>query len=343
MASENNINNSVWDYDSLKKVYKTLKNKERTDIEEKEFLLLERILNGASIDGISFVDNISFKDAYAHETYTVLIDYYKYLYVIFKFHDINDEDRELIPYEKLNTNPDILKQTAGDFFKSLNEEWFKLFLNISSPENSSVSYSSLRSFSTYFPSSNYWLANIYKHDTIQDYVDTIHEYAHGIADQLSSETKTYTSNNIFIELFPITCQMIWLYECDESGLQHELTKYISNYFKIMTDYAEEIRFKYNICSTFYSVKSSKVLAKLIKKEWNIIITPKELEGYYEYPVQELFSYVYPFLVSLELLEIYKKDKNEFINIMNDLIVSKKDPLEILSAYNIEPAKSLNKK
>jgi hypothetical protein len=243
-------------------------------------------------------------------------------------------------YEQLPMTEDDLLDTAHDFFKSLDPEWYQLFMNLYRQRKTTVSFTDCRSFSSYFPSNGLWLANITRKHTIQDYVNTIHEFAHGIADQLTDTIKTYNADNIFIELFPIVIQMVWLYEFNDLGLQHEISKYMNNYLKIMIAYAEEIRMKYNIASTFVNVKNSRNLSRLIKKEWGITISKEELEEIYSNPVEELFSYVFPFLIAIELMEIYTKDKEEFITIMNDIIKTDLKPLELLDKYNLTPNKSL---
>ena len=98
--------------------------------------------------------------------------------------------------------------------------------------------------------------------------------------------------------------------------------------------------KYNIASTFVNVKNSRNLSRLIKKEWGITISKEELEEIYSNPVEELFSYVFPFLIAIELMEIYTKDKEEFITIMNEIIKTDLKPLELLDKYNLTPNKSL---
>ena len=343
MATEND-SKCVWNYNSIKKLYDELKDKKRTDDEEKEFLFVEAFMsNNASIEGFSFDEGLDFETAYKSEARTILFDYHSYLEDIFAFYDMGDDSLEFKPYDRLEFTTDDLLNEADNFFKNLNDDWYKLFLNLIKCKDTTICFAAQRSFSCFFPSSDFWIANIKIDDTIQSYVDTIHEFAHGIADQMVRELRSYNSDNILIELFPMVCQMIWLYDCDNLDLQHEITKYISNYFKIMQDYAEEIRMKYNIAISFVGVKTPRNLSRLIKKNWDIKISREEIEAIYASPVEELFNYVYPFIISLELFEIYKNNKEDFFKIMNEIVITEKKPREVLNAYNLEPNKSLKLK
>lgn len=337
------IFNYNWNYNTLKRIYFQLKFKERTEDEQREYLFLETILaNGHVIEGISFVDDSSFQDKFKYETKTLMVDYYDYLAPIFEFYDNTDDEIETMTYEYIDVSEEELIEAANKFFKSLDENWYQLFLNLYNNRNGTVSFTNARSFSTYFPSNNMWLANITRNNTIQDYVNTIHEFAHGIADQMVPQIKTYSSDNIFIELFPIVLQMIWLYECDEHGLQLEINKYMNNYLKIMSSYAEEIRMKYNIASSFVDVNTPRNLCRLIRRTWGINISKEEVSQTYNNPVEELFNYVFPFLCAIELVDLYRKDKDKFIHTMNRILVSDLKPLEILEKFDIEPNKNLKK-
>lgn len=340
MAAENNFKYE-WNYNTLKRVYFQLKFKQRTEEEQKEYLLLEALLSdGSVLEGMTFVDGVDFSTAFKLETKTLLEDYYDYLSSIFEFYDNSDDTLTKVVYEKLDVTDEELLQTAHDFFKNLDPEWYQLFLNLYKQRKGTVRFSELRSFSSYFPSNGLWLANITRNNTIQDYVNTIHEFAHGIADQMVSDLRTYSPDNILLELFPIVCQMIFLYTYDENKLQNEITKYINNYLKIMIDYSEEIKMKFNIASTFVNVSNARNLSRLIKRKWNICIGKDELTEIYSNPVEELFAYVFPFLVAIELLEIYSEDKDKFKEIMNKMITSKLKPLDLLNELHIEPNKSL---
>ena len=66
MATEND-SKCVWNYNSIKKLYDELKDKKRTDDEEKEFLFVEALMsNNASIEGFSFDEGLDYEKIHTH-------------------------------------------------------------------------------------------------------------------------------------------------------------------------------------------------------------------------------------------------------------------------------------
>lgn len=343
MATENITNK--WDMEVIKKAYNNLFFKEdRTEDEENELQFLGCILDySASLEGISYVDDLPFSDAFDEEARTLIHSYSAYLNYIFDFYENADHDIKKEKFEGFCFTSEDIFSSVHDFYYKLDDNWFKYFNKIYKERHSNVSFDKPRSFSHYFPKSDIWIANICSTHSICDFVDGVHEYGHGIADQINGKIKVYSPQNILIEVFPIVCQLIYLYKNELKGMQYEVSKYINNYHATMLNDAEEIKVKYNIASTFFHVKNPRNLSRLIKKDWKIELKKEEIISIYSTPVEESISYVFPFLVAVELLEIYTQDPDLFKYVMNKIISSDSEPLSLLEELKIEPNKHLLQK
>lgn len=337
--------NYKWDLELLKKAYNNLFFKsDRTTEEENELRFLGSILdNSASLEGMSYVDDILFKDAFLEEYKTLMDSYGSYMNYIFDFYNNADTNIEKEKFEGFCFNEEEIFTSIHDFYYKLDKNWFYYFNKIYINREHNISFDKPRSFSHYFPISNIWIANIGRTSTICDFVDGVHEYAHGVADQISNKIKVYSPDNILIEVFPIVCQLIYLYKNDLKGMQNEVSKYISNYHASMIDFAEEIQVKYNIASTFFHVKNPRNLSRLIKKKWNLTLKKEDIENLYSAPIEENISYVFPFLIAVELLEIYTIDPDLFKYTMNEIMSNDEKPLDLLEKLDIEPNKHLLQK
>ena len=336
MTSRNN-SKYTWNLEKLCKIYTDLENKIRTPEEEKELTLLGTLIGvERENSGLIFNDNTSFSTAFHEEFVSLFNEYYQYLPYIFEYYDLADLDIEKQVFTFLPYTEDEILGSVHDFYLGLDKDWFKYFNKIYKDRKDNISFETIRSFSAYFPSSDFWLANVARSNTIEDFVDCTHEYAHGIADQIAPGIKTYSAENILIELFPIVCQLLFLHKNNISGLQMEITKYINNYFKVMNDFAEEVRVKYNIAESFCSIKNARCLSRLMKKTWGINMRKEELEALYESPIELNINYIFPFIIALELIDQFNNDEDLFKYNMNQILRSTDEPLVTLKKLNINP-------
>lgn len=326
-----------WNYEKLKVIYEELKNKNRSSTEDREFQFLKTFIDiNESIDDIRFNDNTNFAESFRGEFKTLFLDYYQFLPYIFDYYASRDDEISLQTLSALPFTDEEVFQSAHDFYQGLDKEWFKYFNQIYKQRRDFFKFSDVRSFSMYLPSQKIWLANVTREGTIGDFVDTVHEYAHGIADQISTGIRVYSPSNILIELFPIVCQMIFLNQNNIGALQVEISKYLNNYFKVMHNFAEEVMVKYNIAETFCAVKSARCLSRLVKRTWGFQLGKEDAQMLYSTPVEDNISYVFPFIVALELLDIYSKDPEKFKYLMNLILRTNDEPLDTLKKLKLTP-------
>lgn len=337
MITTNDKNNFKIDKKLLKEASDRLIHKNRNVLEEKELLYLSLFINDLEIPSSIMSTSDNFRTIYKND-FSILYDqYYDYLNDIFEFYKLfSEEEINMENYEHIVNNYEEVFTSVHDFYYSLDKDWFSYFNELYKKRHSTIELSNNRSFSVLFPCSKLWVANIEAKGTIEDYVNTVHEYAHGIDDVIANRVRTYSPQNIFIELFPTVCQMIYLENNRDIRNQIEVNKYLTNFRAQQISTAEEIKVKYNLISTFPNVTNARNLSRLIKRNLGEVISKEYLYLMFKNSIVESICYVYPFIIALELLDLYKTDRDLFKYKMNYIFTSKEHPLEMVKKLNITP-------
>lgn len=328
------------DIDRLKDAREVLRQKKRTPEQDRELLFLNNFIDNEDLVNSIILAKTDFQKSYRVDYQLLFNEYFDYLKYVFEFYEKSGDDLEFKPYEVIVDSYEEVFTAVHDFFKDLDSEWFKLFNNIYKDRFSSVVFSDSRSYSLLFPESNIWIANINSTGTIEDYVNTTHEFAHGIADQICGRVKSYSPNNVLLEMFPIMCQLLFLYTNKKFRNQIEVNNCMTNYLKIMLDYAEEVKFKYNIAHHFNNVSNARNLSRLIKKTWGVNMTKQDVLSSYNHTVAENICYVFPYLVAMDLINLYSQDKDLFKYKVNKILSSNDHPLELINKLSIVPNRML---
>lgn len=337
MFTTNDKNNFKIDKDLLIKAYSNLVNKKRSVLEEKELLYLSLFIKDMNIPASIMANSDSFRTIYKNEFSKLYDQYFDYLSTIFEFYELfGEEEIEAKSYENIIHSYEEIFTSVHDFYYSLDKDWFTYFNELYKKRHSTIEFSSDRSYSILFPCSKLWIANIEIKGTIEDYVNTVHEYAHGIDDAIANRVRTYSPQNIFLELFPTICQMIYLENNSDIRNQIEVNKYLTNFRAEQIFAAEEIKVKFNLVSSFPNVTNARNLSRLIKKNLGEVISKEYLSLMFNNSVAESICYVYPYIIALELVNLYKKDCDLFKYKMNYIFTSKEYPLEIVKKLNIVP-------
>lgn len=337
MITTNDKNNFSIDKDLLVRASNNLAKKKRTVAEEKELLYLTFFLNNMNIPASVLPTSDNFRSVYKNDFIVLYDQYFDYLKDIFDFYQLfGDEEIKLKNYEGIVNSYEEVFASVHDFYYSLDKDWFAYFNKLYKERHSTVELSSDRSFSVLFPCSSLWVANIEAKGTIEDYVNVVHEYAHGIDDQITNRVRTYSPQNIFIELFPTICQMIYLENNSDIRNQIEVNKYLTNMQANHISEAEEIKVRFNLVSLFPKVSNARNLSRLIKRNLGEVISKEYLSLMFRNSVAENICYVYPFIIAREFIDLYKKDQDLFKYKMNYVLTSKEHPLEIVRKLNITP-------
>ena len=320
----------------------TLKKKSHSTQEEKELLYLSLFINDMEIPSTIPSSNENFRITYKNDFNILYDQYFDYINAIFDFYLLyGDEEINVENYESIVTSYESVFQSVHDFYYSLDKDWFAIFNKLYKDRHSTVELSSNRSLSILFPCSKLWIANIEAKGTIEDYVNTVHEYAHGIDDAIANRVRSYSPQNIFIELFPTVCQMIYLENNSDIRNQIEINKYLNNFQAQQIASSEEIKVRFNLVSAFPNVTNARNLSRLIKKYWEKTIPKEYLSLMYSNSLVESICYAYPFIIALELVSLYKQDIDLFKYKMNYILTSKEYPLDVIKKLNIIP-NSINK-
>lgn len=325
------------DKDLLEEASNKLLNKKRTVSEEKELLYLSLFIDDVEIPSSITPSNDNFKMNYKNDFITLYDQYFDYLNAIFEFYQLfGDEIKNYENYENIVSSYEDVFSSVHDFYYLLDKDWFSIFNKLYKERHTTVELSNNRSFSVLFPSSQIWIANIEAKGTIEDYVNTVHEYAHGIDDKLVNRVRTYSPQNIFLELFPTICQMIYLENNTDIRNRVEVNKYLMNFRTQQISTAEEIKVKFNLISAFPNVTNARNLSRLIKRNIGEVISKEYLSLMFSHPLAESICYIYPFIIAVELVNLYNEDKDLFKYKMNYLLNSKDHPLEVIKKLNIVP-------
>lgn len=319
---------SDWNREKLIHIYKHLQAKKRTYEENRDYLFLKYILYGHHTSFSPFkLDHLSFKKAFSKENSLIKNDYLPYLEHIFSFYLNNDEELVRVPLTKIDTNPESILTSVHDFYYNLDKELFELFNSLYKKRKGTLVFQENRSFSRLLETSNIWISSIEKDNTVGDYVDTVHEYGHGIVDLASSRQGFNPVNNILIELFPLTFQTIYLLTQDElSDLRDD---YLNNYKVVMLEYAEEIKAKYNIAIEFGDITSPFDLSCGIKTIWHQDLSVRDIKEAYKTSIGEYIIYVIGYILSQNLINLYFKDQEEFAYTLKNILKSNEHPLKII--------------
>lgn len=314
-----------------------LLNKKRTPEEEMELLFISMFVY--NLPGLNYkkLSNEEFAEIYKNDLHTLCYDYYDYLDAIFTFYEASEEEcLTQTAYEMIIDNYEQVFTSVHDFYKSLDKRWFDIFNTIYKERHSTVALSNKRSCSILFPNTKLWVANIEVDGSIEDYVNVVHEYAHGIDDIIANRVRTYSPENIFLELFPLVCQILYLKNNSDIQYQGEIYKCLTNLRLSMLSEAEVIKAKYNLINAFPNVTSTRNLSRLIKRHMNQVISKQDLNLLFSNSLVDSISYTYPYIIALELVNIYQNDPDLFKYDMNYILNSKDHPQYVIKKLNIIP-------
>ena len=174
-----------------------------------------------------------------------------------------------------------------------------------------------RNYMTYLTHINYAYINIHKTDTIEDFTNLVHEYAHTIADQMRYRPRY--GKYPFIELLPLLMEEIALDEIIRcfDGLEQEVFKADAFETKIVLKYAKETSLQENYLTTENTNLERKQFINNMAHFTNN--TKAKTEKILNTTIQEKVSYIIPFLVMIELYDMHYSDRERCMYILKELI------------------------
>ena len=210
-----------------------------------------------------------------------------------------------------------------DFYNSIDREFAKYFNRIFKERHNNLritdrnqqGYS--RNYITYLNTINYAYINIYRTHTIDDFINIIHEYAHTIADQMCYRPRY--GKYPFIELLPLLMQEIAyddLIRCFDD-LTGDVINSDIGITKTVLKYAKEILLQQQYLSTVSLQTERKQFVNKFAEYSNN--TKAKTEKIMNITLQEKLSYVIPFLVMVELYDLYYEDTEKSLYLTKKII------------------------
>ena len=278
----------------------------------------------------------SFKDKMMEETETFM-KFQPFYDAIKSFADkkcyLNKHNQPLNEYDIPVSD---LVSFVHDFYASLDHDLYRVFKKVFSERKKNLQFTDNRSITAFVPSLHYSYINITKEDTVNDYLNIVHEYMHAICDNMYYR-KDYTSNYPFIELPSLFMELIAYddladgftssYE-DENGelvknniWMQDIATSKANTALTILKYA-----KYNLIEADYLSKIDRFRRKRetlreMKKMTNT--NAKTVYDIMKTSSLERTTYTIAYITAIELYYLYLKDPEKALYVLKEIIMMPK--------------------
>lgn len=256
--------------------------------------------------------------------------YYDFLADIEEFSKLGIlvHSKDIKPIDEFNNiTPSLIMSFTHDFFNSIDKELASEFNKIFRERNCNTKFTNNRSYSCYVPTFKYSYINITKNNTVDDFLNSIHEYSHGIADRIyyRGDYSFYP----FIELLSMFMELLASDYLIEHYLDFEYNVGMAKLAgcKKIIGYSKELSIESNYFSSTDEIYSKGKIIKHIAASTGK--TKKYIEHLFKTPAIEKFTYTIPYMVVIELYYLYKIDPEYTLNLVKTLI--KMEPVE---NYNV---------
>ena len=233
---------------------------------------------------------------------------------------------KLDDYCELNIPNKQLLSFVHDFFNSIDRDFARYFNRIYKERKNNLRLTKSpiqghnRQYSYYIKPCNYAYINIPLSETVVDFANIVHEYAHTISDQMFYRMKY--DKYPFVELLPLLMQQIAYDKIDESfeGMEDEVAKadimnlqdilLFSNQIKMQNDY---------ISSRVPFTERRQFISNFAQFSNN---TRTKAEKIINCPLEEKLMYVIPYITMIELYDMYQEDPERALFLIKEIIMAK---------------------
>lgn len=214
----------------------------------------------------------------------------------------------------------LLFELIYEFYTGLNQEIKDLFIGVFAQRHNNVQFSDTRSYNSFLPGLRYSYINIEKDNSIIDFENAVHEYAHSIADLICYRVDSYSSYP-FTELFPIFMSFLFLDYVDDTleNIHDEVRVLKVINARNMTGYATTIRDFYTFLKLIDNTKLLETKKAFINNMSKMLeIKMGKVAQILETSILEQFSYTIPYLTAIELYYIWKEDNVLALSLLKKL-------------------------
>ena len=216
--------------------------------------------------------------------------------------------------------------TTKEIINSISNNWYSLLTPTFNNSNILDFNKGNNNLFYYFDYINKIYISLDKQDTIEDYLNTIHEYLHALTIILN-QNYLY---NIECEFLSILGELITCHEMKKRKI-HTL-EYLKSEYKLFINIIntiKETKLRNLLINSNFSTKEKTYYLKKILK-----LTQSQVDDIYNIPLTYNYSTIISYFLAIELFEIYKVNKEKCIYICESIIRSNMPFENKLSNNNI---------
>lgn len=212
-------------------------------------------------------------------------------------------------YLDLKIHDDDINFFVNEVFKVFGKKYSKAFDKVYRERKNNLRISNKRSFNIYLPQLRYSYINIKRENSIEDFYNFVHEYAHAVMDNLFYENG-YQSVYQIVETFPILVELIASKLLDElfTDLSEEIILYQNYLARYVLNFAKEIQVTSSILPNIrncYNFETAKRTLRRDKRFSNYNLNKLINTSNYERHI-----YVIAYLIAVELRQLFYDDKDK---------------------------------
>lgn len=320
-----------WSKKKIKEQLKYLKARYDYTKDERYLTDIKGLQDVLSGDIIPFDVPFTFQDRLEDDAAALEL-YYDFLDDIEEFSKRNAEKFNSVSIPKIdgigNLTPSLLFSFLKEFFYEFDEEFGKVFDIVYAERFNNLMFSNGRSISFHLPTIQYTYINITKNDTVDDFINAVHEYTHAIVDYICYREPGYSYP--FCELVSMFMEMIaadYMTEC-YLGMETDLNTIRLSQAKNIVVYAENVTIEKNYFYTVGEAQDRKVVIDTIQT-----LSGKSrtyINKLLDKTAMEKLSYTIPYLTAIELYYLYISDKERCVELVKYLIYVKS-----VENYNVD--------
>lgn len=254
-----------------------------------------------------------------YEDQMFLLKDQRFIKDIEKFKDLSHslKNKKNLVIDERNISNSILLSVTHDFYNSLDSRLAKHFNKVFKDRKDNLKFTDEHSISVYLPSLETGYINLEKTDTLYDFINLIHEYAHFIQDRIKYRDSRL--NYPLNEMLPILMEMLALDYLEESfeDFEEDARTIKISTMKTNLKYASDLLKEYKYISNVDITKRSRDMIADIATVTNT--SKRDSLDLLNTSAEEKLSYVIPTILDIELYYLFYFDKEKCVDLIYRLI------------------------